>query len=109
MGVPYPSRNFEHLREFDDRLAVVATHAERYFVDDANTALIKTRQFAERLTGVIADQAGGLLEPDDKFDDMLQKVRREGPAPPEILGVLRKLRTSGNDAVHAYVGEGGEG
>ena len=43
------SRNFAHLREIDEPLAVLATHAERYFVDDANTALIKTRQFAERL------------------------------------------------------------
>ena len=35
-------------------------HAERYFADDANTALIKTRQFAERLTLVVVAERSGV-------------------------------------------------
>ena len=42
------SQNFDHLKEIDPPLAILASHAETYFVEDANTALIKTRQFAER-------------------------------------------------------------
>ena len=48
------SQNFSHLDEIDAPLAMLGSHAERYFVDNANTALIKTRQFAERLTQVVA-------------------------------------------------------
>lgn len=42
------SQNFDHLLDIDRPLTILASHAERYFVYDANTALIKTRQFAER-------------------------------------------------------------
>lgn len=34
-----PGSNFEHLQEFDGALASLGGFAERYFVDDANTAL----------------------------------------------------------------------
>ena len=39
-SVDIDSQNFSHLMEIDCPLSVLATHAERYFVDDANTALI---------------------------------------------------------------------
>ena len=57
------SGNFGHIKEIDGPLAMLATHGERYFVDDANTALIKTRQFAERLAGLIAERAGIDVDP----------------------------------------------
>lgn len=49
-----PASNFEHLNEFDGALPALGGFAERCFVDDANTALIKTRQFAERLSVIVA-------------------------------------------------------
>lgn len=50
--------NFSHLADFDPLLARLGAHAEQYFLDDPNTALFKTRQFAERLTSVVADRTG---------------------------------------------------
>lgn len=102
MSTNYRSQNFHHLEEIDPALAVLGTHAERYFVDDANTALIKTRQFAERLTQVLAEQSGTVFEQRDSFADLLRKIRLDGAAPPEILDLLHRIRISGNDAVHGF-------
>ncbi|NJN37191.1 MAG: hypothetical protein HC794_09265, partial [Nitrospiraceae bacterium] len=48
----------EALVLLDPGLAAFGRFAERYFVDDPNTALIKTRQFAELLSVRIAESAG---------------------------------------------------
>jgi len=101
----YSSQNFRHLEEIDPALAALGTHAERYFVDDANTALIKTRQFAERLTEVLAEQSGIAFEQRESFADLLRKIRLGGAAPPEILDLLHRIRISGNNAVHGFDGE----
>ncbi|WP_438270436.1 type I restriction-modification system endonuclease [Rubellimicrobium arenae] len=99
------SQNFSHLEEIDAPLAMLGSHAERYFVDDANTALIKTRQFAERLAQVVAERSGILLEPRDTFADLLQRMRADAVVPKEVLDVLHHLRVAGNDAVHGFAGE----
>ena len=99
------SHNFNHLLEIDRPLAVLASHAERYFIDDANTALIKTRQFAERMTYFVAESAGTLQEDGDTFADTLRKIRRDGLLPGEILDVLHHLRIEGNAAVHGHSGK----
>jgi type I restriction enzyme R subunit len=56
--MPVTGGNFDHLEEFDAALARFGAHAERYFLDDANTALIKVRQFAERLAMVVSERSG---------------------------------------------------
>ena len=99
------SPNFDHLKDIDPPLAVLATHAERYFVDDANTALIKTRQFAERMARVVAESAGADIASIDTFADMLRNIRRDGLVPTEILDILHRLRVEGNAAVHGHDGE----
>ncbi len=99
------SPNFGHLNEIDRPLAVLGSHAERYFVDDANTALIKTRQFAERMARVIAERSGVSLEGQGTFVDTLRVIRRDGLVPNEILDVLHQLRIDGNNAVHGHDGE----
>ncbi|SEI39726.1 type I restriction enzyme, R subunit [Cribrihabitans marinus] len=86
-------------------MAVLASHAESYFVDDANTALIKTRQFAERLTRVIAENTGADVSAEDTLSDMLRSIRRDDLVPREILDILHRLRIDGNDAVHGHDGE----
>lgn len=101
----YVSPNFSHLEEIDPPLAKLATNAERYFVDDANTALVKTRQFAERLARVIADRSGVFLLSDATFSDILREIGKERAAPREITDVLHRLRIDGNDAVHGHKGE----
>lgn len=99
------SQNFDHLKDIDRPLAILATHAEKYFVDDANTALIKTRQFAERMARVVAESAGADTSVDDTFADMLRSIRRDDLVPAEILDILHRLRIDGNAAVHGHDGE----
>lgn len=99
------SQNFDHLKDIDRPLAILATHAEKYFVDDANTALIKTRQFAERMTRVIAESAGADISSSATFSDMLRSIRRDDLVPAEILDILHRLRIDGNAAVHGHDGE----
>ena len=99
------SQNFDHLKDIDRPLAILATHAEKYFVDDANTALIKTRQFAERMARVVAENAGADISSGDTFSDMLRSIRRDDLVPAEILDILHRLRIDGNAAVHGHDGE----
>ena len=99
------SQNFDHLSEIDRPLAVLASHAERYFVDDANTALIKTRQFAERMARIVAENAGAETSDEASFSDTLRSIRRDDLVPREILDVLHRLRIEGNAAVHGHDGE----
>lgn len=97
--------NFDHLEQVDPGLAALGSFAERYFVDDPNTALIKSRQFAERLTILIAGRAGVAAGPRDGFSDLLRAVQAEGSAPREVVDVLHRLRRFGNDAAHGTGGE----
>jgi type I restriction enzyme R subunit len=99
------SQNFDHLQEIDRPLAILGSHAERYFVDDANTALIKTRQFAEHTARVIAESAGADVTTDATFSDILRVIRRDDVVPREILDMLHRLRIEGNAAVHGHDGE----
>lgn len=99
------SENFDHLKDIDRPLAILATHAEKYFVDDANTALIKTRQFAERMARVVAENAGADISSSDTFSEMLRSIRRDDLVPAEILDILHRLRIDGNAAVHGHDGE----
>lgn len=86
-------------------MAILASHAERYFVDDANTARIKTRQFAERLTVVVAERSGIKLEPQDTFSTLLGELRSADAVPRDVLDMLHRLRKDGNDALHCHAGE----
>ena len=49
-----PSTNFDFLAVHDAQLVRLAALAERYFVDDPNTTLIKLRQFGELLAQQVA-------------------------------------------------------
>ena len=97
--------NFAHLKEFDPPLAALGGFAEHYFTEDANTAIIKTRQFAERLARVVAERSGVELKPDEAFVEILRALQFTGSAPREILDILHRLRKSGNTAVHDMQGE----
>jgi type I restriction enzyme R subunit len=100
-----PGGNFEHLVDFDPALARFGAHAERYFLDDANTALIKVRQFAERLAIVVAARSGVDVEPRSAFADVLRALQLDGSAPREVLELLHRIRKLGNTAVHDAGGE----
>lgn len=71
---PRSDSNFAHLQELDPTLAVLGSHAERYFVDDPNTGLIKARQFAKRMAVVVAQQSGVELNDGAGFVDVLRSL-----------------------------------
>ncbi|UIK05386.1 hypothetical protein [Neorhizobium galegae] len=49
------SANFDHLKEISPELHRLGVLAERFFAEDANTSLIKSRQFGEYMVKEIAD------------------------------------------------------
>ena len=99
------SSNFDHLSAFDPALAKLGTHAERYFGDDANTALIKTRQFAERLAAAIAERTGLEREGRTGFLEIIRYIKADGSAPENIVEAMHWLRRQGNEAAHDIAGE----
>ena len=100
-----PTSNFSHLTDIDALLARFGAQAEQYFLDDPNTALFKTRQFAERFASVVANRSGTELVRGESLSDVLRKLQLSGAAPREILDVLHTLRKEGNSAVHDFQGE----
>ncbi|WP_200939671.1 DUF4145 domain-containing protein [Deinococcus sp. Leaf326] len=96
--------NFADLARTDPLLAQLGYLAERYLLDDPNTALLKLRQYAEALTQVIAARSGLLVEGETQHD-RLARLRREGILPQEVWQLLTELRRTGNEASHAFTGE----
>ncbi len=97
--------NFDHLSKFDPALAKLGAFAERYFGDDANTALIKTRQFAERLAAAIAERTGLEQDRTVTFVDTIRHIKSDGTAPDNIIDAMHWLRRQGNVAAHDIAGE----
>ena len=97
--------NFDHLAELDPHLAAFGGFAERYFVDDPNTALIKTRQFGERLAILIAESIGVPVDRQPAFADVLREIQVGGSAPRDVLDILHRLRRHGNVAAHDGAGD----
>ena len=73
--------NFLFLRQHDIQLVRLGALAERYFHDDANTCLIKLRQFGELLAQVIAAKTGLFQTGDKSQADLLRRLRF---LPPEV-------------------------
>src|SRR5690606_12094652 len=78
--------------------------AERYFTDDPATSLVKMRQYAEVLCGLIAARAGLLDQPGETFADRLRRLQFERAMPREAGNLFHQLRLMGNRAAHEYQG-----
>ncbi|GGK95648.1 type I restriction-modification system endonuclease [Deinococcus radiotolerans] len=100
-----PPSNFEDLSRVEPLLAQLGTLAERYAVQDPNTALLKLRQYGELLARVIAARSGHLLDEDETQVARLARLQREGVLPREVWQLLTELRRAGNEANHAFTGE----
>ena len=94
--------NFEFLKTYDAQLVRLGALAERYFVEDPNTALIKLRQFAELLAQQLAARMGLFTSSDEVFADLLQHLKAERAMPREAGDLFHQLRISGNQAAHAH-------
>jgi type I restriction enzyme R subunit len=105
MGV---SSNFDFLANQDDRLARLGTLAERYFFDDAPSALIKLRQLGEFIAKDVAARHGLLPSSIVSFDDVLRSLKLKSVLPREVTDWLFHLKRAGNAAAHEDAGNTGQ-
>ncbi|WP_201860528.1 DUF4145 domain-containing protein [Microvirga soli] len=99
------SANFDHLRAISEQLFRLGFLSERFFAEDPNTSLIKSRQFAETLLKEVAARTGSYRpEMREQFIDMLQRLQGERIIPREVSDVFHAIRKRGNVAVHDLAG-----
>lgn len=99
------STNFDHLQPLSTELHRLGVLAERFFAEDANTSLIKSRQFAEYMVKEIAALSGS-YDPARKetTNDLLRRLAFEQILPREVVDVFHAVRRKGNEAVHEVAG-----
>ncbi|WP_345812584.1 type I restriction-modification system endonuclease [Paraburkholderia sp. PREW-6R] len=97
-----PRSNFAHLARVQKDLAVLGAAAERYFVDDPNTCLLKLRQFGELMAQQVAARAGVYSEGEDNQAALLSRLRGAGWLPGDSAELFHWLRKAGNAANHQF-------
>tara|TARA_R110002096_G_scaffold51665_20_gene135082 strand:- start:849 stop:4247 length:3399 start_codon:yes stop_codon:yes gene_type:complete len=99
------SANFDYLKHHNEQLFRLGYLAERFFAEDPNTSLLKSRQFAELLTKEVAARAG-VYDPKlrENFSDLLYALKRNRTMPTSVLDVVHAIRIKGNRAVHEFAG-----
>lgn len=97
--------NFAFLETHDAQLARLGALAERVFADDANTCLLKLRQYAEHLAGLAAARAGVWTNGQDTQIDRLRRLRDRGVLTGEVSDLFHHIRKLGNRAAHDLSGE----
>jgi len=101
--------NFDFLAASHSQLAKLGALAERYFAEDAPTALVKLRTFAEQIANEIA--ARNALLPDGRspgFEPLLRSLQQRSILPRDVAELFHFLRKAGNDAAHEHRGSAGE-
>lgn len=95
------SANFDHLKALSPELHRLGILAERFFAEDANTSLIKSRQFGEHMAKEVAAYAG-LYEPASResTNDLLRRLVVQQVLPREVADIFHAIRKSGNEATH---------
>lgn len=95
------SVNFDYLRALSPDLHRFAVLAEKYFAEDANTSLIKCRQFGEHLVKEIAARAGVYdAAATETVYELLLRLSTQQILPREVADILHAVRRSGNAATH---------
>ena len=97
--------NFAHLRVHDEQLVRLGQLAERYFVEDPNTCLLKLRQLTELLAQLVASNVGLFTTPEEKQADLLRRLQDQGIVPREVGNLFHEVRRAGNDANHKLAGD----
>ncbi|ESZ04282.1 DEAD/DEAH box helicase [Mesorhizobium sp. L2C089B000] len=99
------SANFDYLKELSPELHRLAVLAERFFTIDANTSLVKSRQFGEYMVKEIAALSGA-YNPDRRETtfELLRRLRAAQIVPREIGDIFHAIRKSGNEANHDFGG-----
>lgn len=99
------SVNFGHLASISPELHRLGILAERFFADDANTSLIKSRQFAEYMLKEIA-ALSGVYDPSSRegASDLIRRLAAQQVLPREVADVFHAVRKAGNTAAHGVDG-----
>lgn len=97
------SPNFGFLDGHDPLMLQLAVTAERAFVPDPNTTLLKLRQLGEAFAQDIASRLG--IEVEDRATqlDLLRKIQNEVDLEREVLDTFHAIRRIGNEATHEFV------
>ncbi|OQP86086.1 type I restriction-modification system endonuclease [Rhizobium rhizosphaerae] len=103
------SVNFGHLQGISPELYRLGTLAERFFAEDANTSLIKSRQFGEYMVKEIAALSGVYdSAARETTHDLLRRLTTQQVLPREVADVFHAIRKRGNDAAHNMAGSPAE-
>ena len=107
---PSHTGNFEFLAQYDPVFVELAAGAERAFVHDPNTTLIKLRQLGEALAQDIASRLG--IEPGERDTqrsthhttqrDLLYRIDSALGLDPTVRELFHTLRIEGNKATHQF-------
>ncbi|WP_298012768.1 DEAD/DEAH box helicase family protein, partial [uncultured Aquabacterium sp.] len=94
------SLNFEPLRAVYPELANMGGYAEHYAHRDPESALVKLRNFAERLVDRVYVKLKLQRAPQSNFVDLLNNASFRAVAQPLVLDKLHLLRRLGNRGAH---------
>ena len=94
------SLNFEPLRAVYPELANMGGYAEHYAHTDPESALVKLRNFAERLVDRVYDKLKLQRVPQSNLVDLLHNASFREVAQPLVLDKLHLLRRLGNRGAH---------
>jgi len=97
--------NFAQLKSYDEQLTRLGMLAERYFPEDPNTAMLKTRQLAELLAQHVATRVGVFRNADEPQYELIRRLQDEGIFTSEIAQLFTEVRRTGNAANHAMAAD----
>ncbi|NML30580.1 type I restriction-modification system endonuclease [Paraburkholderia antibiotica] len=100
-----PRSNFAHMARAQEDLAVLGAAAERYFVDDPNTSLLKLRQFGEAMAQQVAARVGVYAPNEGNQAALLSRLKGGGWLPRDTADLFHWLRQAGNEANHQFSGD----
>jgi type I restriction enzyme R subunit len=94
--------NFDFLQEHDPVLVQLAAAAERSFISDPNTTLIKLRQLGEAIAQDLAVRCNIRFDDRTTQLELLQQIRHEIRLESNVLELFHLLRVEGNKATHKF-------
>jgi type I restriction enzyme, R subunit len=97
--------NFSVLSQHDEQLLRLGMLAEKYFVDDPNTCLLKLRQLSESLAQLLAARTGLYISSEETQYDLLRRLQDSGVMPREVYQMFSEVRRTGNAANHSLSGD----
>ncbi len=92
--------NFDFLKACSPMLYRLAQFAERYYLDDPNTALVKMRQYSEVFVQEIGALTRTRFRPGLNAAEKINTLKYEGSISEQVVRALHLIRKEGNKAAH---------